>query len=79
MTNIQVDMTFEEYKEEFIRMLLNQLKHENPLDLMSYIKKINFEKAYQNAIEDVMEGKSPNLKANISSSVYCYYMCYPDV
>lgn len=79
MTDIQVDMTFEEYKEEFIRVLSSMLKNEDKKELMENIKKIDFEWEYKYAIEDKKSGRSPNLRATIYSRTYCMYMCYPDL
>lgn len=75
-----MDMTFEEYRDAFIDKLYDMLKHtEPPKELAKNIAKIDFKWEYQNGLESKAKGRSPNLRANISSRVYCYYMCYPDM
>ena len=72
-------MTFEEFKEEFIRELSLMLKNEDKKELMQNIKKIDFEWEYKEAIDEKRSGRLPNLRAYIHSAVYCMYMCYPDI
>ena len=74
------DMTFEEYRDVFIDRLYNMLEHsDSPKELIKNISKIDFKWEYENGLESKAEGRSPNLRANISSRAYCYYMCYPDM
>lgn len=75
-----IDMTFKEYKDVFIEKLYDMLEYKDtPKELVKNISKIDFKWEYQNALESKEKGRSPNLRANISSRVYCYYMCYPDM
>lgn len=80
MTNNDIDMTFEEYRDEFIEELYYMLEHKDiAKELIKNMLKIDFEWEYNYAIKEKNKGKAPNLRAVISSRVYCLYMCYPDM
>ena len=73
-------MTFEEFRNEYIEELYDMLQHKDTAkELVKNISKINFEREYEYAIGEKKAGKAPNLRAVIASSVYCRYMCYPDI
>ena len=78
--SVEIDMTFEEFKKEFKEMLYSILESsDSKEEIENNMKKINFEWEYEQAIKDKEIGRSPNLKAYISSAVYCMYMNYPDI
>ena len=80
MIDTDIDMTFEEYRNEFIDRLYDMLQYKDTAkELIKNISKIDFKWEYNNSIENKKKGRSPNLRANIASKVYCYYMCYPDM
>ena len=73
-------MTFEEFRDEFVEELYDMLQFKDPAkELIKNFCKIDFEWEYENAIEEKNIGRAPNLRAVISSRVYCMYMCYPDL
>ena len=80
MIDTDIDMTFEEYRNEFIDRLYDMLQFKDTAkELIKNISKIDFKWEYNNSIEKKKKGRSPNLRANIASKVYYYYMCYPDM